>query len=63
MTRIVTSRVGEVLGINIATIQKAAQKLDENSELQELEENLAELDKAVSELKSALAGLPYKHSV
>jgi uncharacterized protein YceH (UPF0502 family) len=63
MTRIVTSRVGEVLGLDIATIQKAAQKLNAASELQDLEADLAELEKAVSELKSTLAGLPYKHSV
>lgn len=62
MTRIETSRVKEVIGFNIMGIKEAAAKLNEASELQELEKDLLELEKAVAELKSTLAGLPYQHS-
>jgi uncharacterized protein YceH (UPF0502 family) len=62
MTRMVTSRVNEVLGLEVASVQKAAQKLNAGDELQDLEADVAELEKSVMELKSTIAGLPFKHS-
>lgn len=61
MTRIVTPRVTEVISSNIVGIKEAAAKLNESCELQELEEDLVEVEKAVAELRSTLAGLPYQH--
>lgn len=62
MTRIETARVQEVIGFHIVAIKEAATKLNVNSELQDLEANLAALEKTVADLKDCLAGLPYKHS-
>lgn len=62
MTRIETSRVREVIGFNIVAIKEAAARLDEQSELQQLESDLAALEKAVAELKDTLAGLPFRHA-
>lgn len=62
MTRIETSRVREVLGMTIAAVQDAANKLNPDSELQNLESDIDEVEKAVSDLKASLAALPYKHS-
>jgi len=60
MTRIETARVNEVIGLNIAAIQDAAHKLNENGELQGLEEDIASLEKTIADLKDSLAALPYK---
>lgn len=62
MTRIETARVREVIGFNVVAIKEAAARLDVNSDLQELESDLVALEKAISELKESLAGLPYQHS-
>jgi hypothetical protein len=61
MTRIETARVNEVIGLQIGTIQEAAHKLNAGSDLQELEVDISSLEKAVAELKSTLAALPYQH--
>lgn len=62
MTRIETARVNEVIGFKVMAIREAAARLDVNSDLLELEANLAVLEQSVAELKDSLAGLPYKHS-
>lgn len=62
MTRIETARVREVLGANIAAVKDAAEKLRADCELQELEADIDQLEKAVGRLKGSLAGLPFKHS-
>lgn len=62
MTRIETARVKEVIGFQVMAIREAAARLDVNSDLLELEANLAVLEQSVAELKDSLAGLPYKHS-
>jgi hypothetical protein len=63
MTRIETARVKEVLEQNISEVKEAAGRLNAATELQELETGVADLEKALGELKSNMAGLPYKHSV
>jgi len=60
MTRIETSRVNEVIGINIGIVQEAARKLDAGLELEKLEERIAELEGTIADLKTSLAALPYK---
>ena len=63
MTRIETARVKEVIGSSITLVKEAASKLNPDSELQEMEAELDELEKAVADLKGNLAGLPFKHSL
>lgn len=60
MTHIETSRVNEMIGINIGKVQQAAQRLNTAMELEELESQIAELEKTVSELKESLMALPYR---
>ena len=60
MTHIETSRVNEVMGIKIGTVQEAAHRLSAVMELEELELGIAELEKCIADLKESLAGLPYK---
>lgn len=62
MTRIETTRVREVLGMNITEVKRAAETLNSDSDLQELERHLTELEKAVAQLRSSVGGLPFKHS-
>lgn len=62
MTRIETSRVREVLGVNITAVKEAAEKLTAECELQELEADVDALEKSLAVLKGSLAGLPFKHS-
>jgi polyhydroxyalkanoate synthesis regulator phasin len=61
MTRIETSRVNEVIGLHIGTVQEAAHKLNAGSDLQELKSEISDLEKTIAELKESLASLPYKH--
>lgn len=61
MTRIETARVNEVIGFNIVAIKEAANKLNVNSDLQELEADLSALEKTIAEFRDSLAGLPFKH--
>lgn len=60
MTHIETSRVNEMIGINIGKVQQAAQRLTTTMELEELEMQIADLEKAISELKESLMALPYR---
>ncbi len=62
MTRIETARVREVLGMNITEVKKAAGNLNPESDLQELDRHLTELEKAVAQLRNSIGGLPFKHS-
>jgi hypothetical protein len=61
MALVETSRVKELLGIHIGVIQEYAMKLDAGSDLQVLEANMAELEKALGDLKDDLAGIPHRH--
>ncbi|WP_085815083.1 hypothetical protein [Geoanaerobacter pelophilus] len=60
MTHIETSRVNEMIGINIGKVQQAAQRLNTTMELEELESQISELEKTTSELKESLMALPYR---
>lgn len=59
MTHIETARVNEVIGVHIGTIQEAAQMLNVNCDLQELEAHIATLERAVADLKESLAAVPH----
>ncbi|HEY5513344.1 MAG TPA: hypothetical protein VIK40_06855 [Geomonas sp.] len=60
MTHIETARVNEVIGLQIGIIQEAARKLNMGSELQELEADIAALEKTIADLKDSLAGISHK---
>ena len=60
MTRFETSRIREMIGIQIGLVQQAAKQLDPSLELEQLEQGIADLEKGIGELKENLAGLPYK---
>ena len=61
MTHIETSRVNEVIGLHIGTIQEAAHKLSASSDLEQLEVDIAALEKTITDLKDSMAALPYTH--
>lgn len=60
MTHIETARVNELLGLQIGIIKDVAAKLN-TDDLERLETDLAEVGKAVKELRGILEGLPHKH--
>ncbi|ABB32746.1 hypothetical protein GeomeDRAFT_3146 [Geobacter metallireducens RCH3] len=59
MTHIETTRVNEVIGLHIGTIQETAQMLNVNCELQELEAHIATLEQAIADLKESLTAIPH----
>ena len=61
MTRLETARVNEVIGSRIVAIREAANKLNVDSDLQELEADLSSLEQTIAEFRDSLAGIPYKH--
>ncbi|GFO54973.1 hypothetical protein GMSM_19800 [Geomonas sp. Red276] len=60
MTRIETARVKETLDLSITQVRQAAERLNSELELQELQTEVEELEKAVAALKGNIAGLPFK---
>lgn len=60
MTHIETARVNEVIGVKIGVVQEAARRLNAGLELEQLEEEIAALEKTVEDLKGTLAALPYR---
>jgi len=60
MTRIETSRVNEVIGLQIANVQEAAHKISSDGELETIETEIGALEQAVAELKGSLAALPHR---
>lgn len=48
--------------MNITEVKRAAEKLNPESDLQDLEGEVTELEKAVAQLRSSIGGLPFKHS-
>lgn len=61
MTHIETARFNEVIGLQIGAIQEIVHKLNENSELEELEAIVAEMERMIADLKATLAAFPHKH--
>jgi len=59
MTQFQTSRVNELIGIQIGMVQQAARKLRMGDEVQAIEADLRELEKAISALKEVLASVPH----
>lgn len=62
MTHFETARYNEVIGLQIGAIQEVVHKLSENSDLEELEEIIAELEGAIDDLRRSLAAMPHGHS-
>lgn len=58
MTHIETSRVNEMLGLQIGVIRQAAGRL-RGDNLEELEQTLDDLDEAIKTLRGMLASLPH----
>jgi hypothetical protein len=61
MTHIETARLNEVIGLQIGTIQEAAHKLNADSDLEDLEATITQLEVAIADLKASLAGTPHRH--
>lgn len=59
MTHFETSRINELIGLQIGKIKEFAILLNPNMNIQEIEENIAEMEEAVAELKESLAALPH----
>lgn len=60
MTHYMTSRVNEMLGLQIATIQDLSRTLNAD-DLEQLERDISLVEKALNELKSMLVSLPHQH--
>lgn len=60
MTHFETSRVNEVIGINIGIVQEAARRLSASLEIETLEDEIVALEESIEELKRSLAALPYR---
>jgi uncharacterized 2Fe-2S/4Fe-4S cluster protein (DUF4445 family) len=59
MTHYVTSRVNEMIGIQIGMVQQAARKLQMGNDIEVIEADVAELEKSISALKEILASVPH----
>lgn len=59
MTQIETTRINDLLGLQIAAIQEVAQKLDVDSDFRELEANISALEKRTTALKVSLEAIPH----
>jgi len=61
MTHLETARINEALGLQIGVVREWANHLDA-ADLEDLEADLRELDRAVKELRSLVDALPHHHS-
>ena len=59
MTHIETARVNELIGIQIGIIQQSARNLNLNRELQEIEADIAALERTIADLKDTLASISH----
>lgn len=59
MTQIETTRINDLLGLQIAAIQEVAQKLDVDSDFRGLEANISALEKRIADLKVSLEAIPH----
>ena len=61
MTHLETSRVREMLKFQISAIRDYAARLDHDTEIEQLETDLVELESSVQDLKKMVEGLPHRH--
>jgi len=61
MSKIETARINDLLGLQIGAIQEVAQKLNVDSNFQELEANISDLEKRTADLKVSLEAIPHDH--
>ena len=59
MSHIETMRLQDLIALKIAAIKEFAQTMSVDSELQEMETLLAELEQATAELKTTLEAIPH----
>lgn len=60
MTHIETTRVNEVLGLQIGVVRDFSARLDAR-DLEQLDQDIAELEGAIRELREMLASVPHHH--
>jgi len=60
MTVFNTSRVNEMLGIQIGVVRNAALNL-KGEDMEELEKDIGHLEETIRQLKSMVEGLPHRH--
>lgn len=59
MSHIETTRLKDLIALNIGTINKFTKRMNVDCELQELEELITELEQATAELKTTLQAIPH----
>ncbi len=60
MTHIETARVNEALGLQIGVVRDFSARLDAR-DLEQLDQDIAELEGAIRELREMLASVPHHH--
>lgn len=60
MTHLETSRVNEMLELQIGHVKDLAEHMGSGN-IEQLEEDIYQMEKAVKELKGMIEGLPHKH--
>ncbi|MDA8413787.1 MAG: hypothetical protein M0023_08360 [Desulfobacteraceae bacterium] len=60
MTHLETTRINDVIGLQIGAIQEFASELNVESDIEELQANLSKLEKSVAKLNSTLKALPHE---
>jgi len=61
MTHLETARINEALGLQIGVVREWAKHLDA-ADIEHLEADVRELDRAVKELQGLVNALPHQHS-
>lgn len=60
MTHFETARINEVLGLQIGVIRDVALKLN-GDDLEQLERDLATIERSIGEIRSMIESLPHSH--
>jgi hypothetical protein len=60
MTHIETTRVNELLGLQIGVVRDFSARLDAR-DLEQLDQDITELEGAIRELREMLASIPHHH--
>lgn len=60
MTHFETSRVKEMLKFQISAIRDYAARLDHDTEIEQLEADMVELEKSIDDLKGMIKSLPHR---